>query len=32
VLPLSLVPGAPMADETNLPEVELPDYVRDYKR
>jgi nitroimidazol reductase NimA-like FMN-containing flavoprotein (pyridoxamine 5'-phosphate oxidase superfamily) len=32
VLPLSLVPGAPIADERNLPEVELPDYVRHYQR
>jgi uncharacterized protein len=32
VLPLSLVPGAAIADERNLPEVELPDYVRDYQR
>jgi uncharacterized protein len=32
VLPLSLVPGAPIADEANLPEVELPVYVRHYKR
>jgi nitroimidazol reductase NimA-like FMN-containing flavoprotein (pyridoxamine 5'-phosphate oxidase superfamily) len=32
VLPLSLVPGAAIADEGNLPEVELPDYVRHYKR
>jgi hypothetical protein len=32
VLPLSLVPGAPVADERNLPEVELPDYVRHYQR
>jgi uncharacterized protein len=32
VLPLSLVPGTPLADERNLPEAELPDYVRHYKR
>jgi uncharacterized protein len=32
VLPLSLVPGAPMADERNLEEVVLPDYIRHYKR
>ena len=32
VLPLSLVPDAAIADERNLPEVELPDYVRDYQR
>jgi nitroimidazol reductase NimA-like FMN-containing flavoprotein (pyridoxamine 5'-phosphate oxidase superfamily) len=32
VLPLSLVPGAAIADEGNLPKVELPDYVRHYKR
>jgi nitroimidazol reductase NimA-like FMN-containing flavoprotein (pyridoxamine 5'-phosphate oxidase superfamily) len=32
VLPLSLIPGAPVADERNLPEVELPDYVRQYQR
>jgi hypothetical protein len=32
VLPLSLTSGAPVADERNLPEVELPDYIRSYKR
>jgi uncharacterized protein len=32
VLPLSLTPGAPIADERNLPEVKLPDYIRHYKR
>ena len=32
VLPLSLVPGTPLADERNLPEAELPGYVRHYKR
>ena len=32
VLPLSLVPDAAIADERNLPEVELPDYVRHYQR
>jgi uncharacterized protein len=32
VLPLSLMPGAPEADERNLPEAELPDYVLLYKR
>lgn len=32
VLPLSLTPNAPIADERNLPEVELPDYIHDYKR
>lgn len=32
VLPLSLSPGAPIADERNLPGVKLPDYIRHYKR
>jgi nitroimidazol reductase NimA-like FMN-containing flavoprotein (pyridoxamine 5'-phosphate oxidase superfamily) len=32
VLPLSLTPGAPIADERNLPGVKLPDYIRHYKR
>lgn len=32
VLPLLLTPGAPIADERNLPGVELPDYVRHYTR
>ena len=32
VLPLSLISGDPVADERNQPEVELPDYVRDYQR
>ncbi len=32
VLPLALAPGVPIADEKNLPGVELPHYVRNYKR
>jgi uncharacterized protein len=32
VLPLSLRPGVPVADERNLPEVQVPDYIRNYKR
>jgi uncharacterized protein len=32
VLPLKLTPGIPVADERNLPGLELPEYVRDYKR
>jgi len=32
VLPLTLTPGAPIADERNLPGVKLPDYIRHYKR
>jgi nitroimidazol reductase NimA-like FMN-containing flavoprotein (pyridoxamine 5'-phosphate oxidase superfamily) len=32
VLPLSLTPGAAIDDERNLPEVKVPDYIRDYTR
>lgn len=32
VLPLALTPGAPIADKRNIPGVEMPDYVRRYKR
>jgi len=32
VLPLSLTPGIPIADQRNLPGVELPLYIQNYKR
>jgi nitroimidazol reductase NimA-like FMN-containing flavoprotein (pyridoxamine 5'-phosphate oxidase superfamily) len=32
VLPLSLTPAAPIADDRNLSGVEVPDYIRNYKR